>query len=101
MHAYRTHKCGELRKEHIGETVRLSGWIHRMRDHGGVLFIDLRDTYGLTQCVVDEGSPLLETVEKWRVESVITITGKVRSRPGDTANPNLPTGEIEIYIDET
>ena len=71
-----------------------------MRDHGGVLFIDLRDTYGLTQCVVDEGSPLLETVEKWRSESVITITGKVRERPGETKNPKLPTGEIEVYIDE-
>ena len=62
MHAYRTHNCGELKKDHVGETVRLSGWIHRVRDHGGVLFIDLRDTFGVTQCVVDEGSPLLATV---------------------------------------
>ncbi len=100
MHAYRTHTCGDLRKEHENETVRLSGWIHRKRDHGGVLFIDLRDTYGLTQCVVDEGSPLLEVVEKWRPESTITVTGKVRLRPGETANANLPTGDIELYIDE-
>ncbi len=101
MHAYRSHNCGELRKDHIGETVRLSGWIHRMRDHGGVLFIDLRDSFGLTQCVIDEGSPLIDQVNKWRVESVITINGQVRERPGDTVNAKMSTGEIEIYIDET
>ncbi|MCB9988424.1 MAG: aspartate--tRNA ligase [Rhodospirillales bacterium] len=100
MHAYRTHHCGELRQDHDGQTVRLSGWVSRKRDHGGVLFIDLRDTYGLTQCVVDEGSPLLAEAEKWRPESTITITGKVRLRPGETANANLPTGAIEVYIDE-
>jgi aspartyl-tRNA synthetase len=100
MHSYRTHTCGELNKDNIGDTVKLSGWIHRKRDHGGVLFIDLRDTYGLTQCVVDEDSPLLDTVDKWRNESVITVTGKVRERPADTANQDLVTGEIEIYIDE-
>ncbi len=99
MHAYRTHNCGELRKDHVGETIRLSGWIHRMRDHGGVLFIDLRDSFGLTQCVVDEGSPLINTVDKWRVESVITINGQVRERPGDTLNTKMPTGEIEVYIE--
>ncbi|GJL86019.1 MAG: aspartate--tRNA(Asp/Asn) ligase [Micavibrio sp.] len=101
MHAYRSHNCGELRKSHVGETIRLSGWIHRMRDHGGVLFIDLRDSFGLTQCVVDEGSPLIDQVDKWRVESVITINGQVRERPGDTVNAKMPTGEIEIYIEET
>ncbi|MCI5061184.1 MAG: aspartate--tRNA ligase [Alphaproteobacteria bacterium] len=99
MHTYRTHNCAELRKSHIDETVKLSGWIDRKRDHGGVLFIDLRDTFGITQCVVDEGSPLLAELEKYRVESVITITGKVRSRPGETQNPNMPTGDIEIYVD--
>ncbi len=100
MHAYRTHNCGELRNNHVDETVRLSGWVHRVRDHGGVLFIDLRDTFGLTQCVIDEGSPLLEQVSTWRVESVITIVGKVRARPSDTSNDKMPTGDIEIYIDE-
>lgn len=99
MHKYRTHNCAELRKEQIGETVKLSGWIHRKRDHGGVLFIDLRDTHGLTQCVVDEGSPLLAELEQCRVESVITITGVVRERPGTTQNAKMPTGDIELYID--
>lgn len=100
MHAYRTHNCGQLRQSNEGETIKLSGWINRKRDHGGVLFIDLRDTHGVTQCVVDEGSPLLAQAEGWRNESVITIVGKVRSRPGETKNNKLPTGEIEVYIDE-
>jgi len=100
MHQYRTHKCHELGKGNEGETVRLSGWIHRVRDHGGVLFIDLRDTYGVTQCVVDEGSPLLDEVSKWRVESVITVTGKVKARTPETVNAKMKTGEIEVYIDE-
>ena len=100
MHSYRTHNCAELRQDHIGETVKLSGWISRKRDHGGVLFIDLRDTHGLTQCVVDEGSPLLAELEHVRVESVITVTGNVRERPGETQNANMPTGEIELYIEE-
>jgi len=100
MHAYRTHKCGDLRQSDIGQTVKLSGWVHRKRDHGGVLFIDLRDTYGLTQCVVDQDSPLLAEVEKWRPESVITITGKVKARHAGTENSRMPTGDIEVYIDE-
>ncbi len=100
MHTYRTHTCAELRNDQIGNTVRLSGWIDRKRDHGGVLFIDLRDTHGLTQCVVDEGSPLLAEIEKIRPESVITVTGVVRERPGETQNKNMQTGEIELYIDE-
>lgn len=100
MHTYRTHNCSELRADHDGQSVKLSGWISRKRDHGGVLFIDLRDTHGVTQCVVDEGSPLLEVAEKCRVESVITVTGKVRVRPGETQNKNMPTGDIELYIDE-
>ncbi len=99
-HPYRTHNCSELRTNHIGQTVKLSGWIHRIRDHGGVLFIDLRDTYGLTQCVIDEGSPLLAEIEKYRVESVITVTGEVRARPGETQNKNMPTGEVELYISQ-
>jgi aspartyl-tRNA synthetase len=100
MHAYRSHTCGQLRKTDIGQTVKLSGWIHRKRDHGGVLFIDLRDTYGLTQCVIDQDSPLLGEVEKWRVESVITVEGRVKARFEGTENPDLPTGDIEIYIDK-
>lgn len=100
MHAYRTHKCGQLRKSDVGQTVKLSGWIHRMRDHGGVLFIDLRDTTGLTQCVVDQDSPLLKTVESWRVESVITVTGRVKARFEGTENAKMGTGDIEVYIDD-
>ncbi len=100
MHEYRTHTCAELRKDNVDETVKLSGWIHRRRDHGGVMFIDLRDTYGLTQVVVDEHSPLKDEVEKWRPESVITVVGKVRARSAETVNAKLPTGEIEVYIDE-
>lgn len=99
MHAYRTHNCGQLRKSDVGATVRLSGWIHRKRDHGGVLFIDLRDTHGLTQCVIDQDSPLLAEVEKWRVESVITIDGRVKARFEGTENADLSTGDVEVYID--
>ena len=100
MHAYRTHKCGELREGHIGEEVKLSGWVHRVRDHGGVLFIDLRDTYGVTQCVVDEDSALINEIDKWRNESVITVIGKVRARASGTANDKIDTGAIEVYIQE-
>lgn len=99
MHAYRTHTCAALRKADEGQTVKLSGWISRVRDHGGVLFVDLRDTYGLTQCVVEEGSPLLAQVEKLRNESVVTITGKVAARTPETVNAKMPTGEIEIVIE--
>ncbi|MGE4313807.1 MAG: aspartate--tRNA ligase [Pseudobdellovibrionaceae bacterium] len=97
---YRTHNCGALRDSDVGSRVTLSGWINRKRDHGGVLFIDLRDTFGITQCVIDEGSPLLSTVEGWRNESVITVEGEVRARPGETANAKLGTGSIEVYIDK-
>src|SRR5687768_3898816 len=100
MHAYRTHTCAELRSSDVGSTVRLSGWIHRKRDHGGVLFIDLRDTYGLTQCVVDQDSPLLAEADKWRSESVITVTGRVKARHAGTENAKMATGDIEVYIDE-
>lgn len=100
MHLYRSHNCGQLRQSNTGETVKLSGWIHRIRDHGGVLFIDLRDTYGITQCVVDEGSPVLAQAGEWRVESVITITGEVRERFGETKNSRIGTGDIEVFIKE-
>jgi aspartyl-tRNA synthetase len=98
MHAYRTHTCAALRKTDEGQTVKLSGWVHKIRDHGGVLFIDLRDTYGLTQCVIEAGSKLIETVSKIRNESVVTITGQVKARTPETVNAKMPTGEIEIEI---
>lgn len=98
-HTYRTHTCAQLRKSNEGETVKLSGWIHRIYDLGGVLFIILRDTHGITQCVVEEGSPLMATLEKYRVESVITIDGTVVARTPETINPKMPTGEIEIRIE--
>lgn len=100
MQTYRTHHCAELRKTHVGENVTLSGWIHRKRDHGGVLFIDLRDTKGITQCVVDEGSPLIDVIDKWRPESVITVKGNVKARTGETVNARMETGEIELFIEE-
>jgi aspartyl-tRNA synthetase len=98
MHRYRTHTCGALRESHIGETVRLSGWCHRIRDHGGVLFIDLRDHYGLTQCVADPDSAAFKDAEKLRSEWVVRMEGKVRRRPVGTDNPELPTGHVEVYI---
>jgi aspartyl-tRNA synthetase len=97
MHAYRTHKCAELRDTHVGETVRLSGWVHRKRDHGGVLFVDLRDHYGMTQIVADTDSPALPILEALRLESVITIDGEVKARSSSTVNANLPTGQIEVF----
>ncbi|MAT35872.1 MAG: aspartate--tRNA ligase, partial [Ponticaulis sp.] len=98
MHLYRTHTCGELRQSHVDETVRLSGWVHRKRDHGGLLFVDLRDHYGLTQCVVTPSNENFERLERIRVESVITVEGKVVSRDSETVNANLPTGEIEVQV---
>jgi aspartyl-tRNA synthetase len=98
MHHYRTHTCGALRASDIGKEVRLSGWCHRIRDHGGVLFIDLRDHYGLTQVVVDPDSPSFKDAEKLRSEWVVRIDGKVRRRPAGTENPDLPTGAIEVYV---
>jgi aspartyl-tRNA synthetase len=95
---YRTHLCGQLRQSHAGQDVRLSGWIHRKRNHGGVLFIDLRDHDGLTQCVVNEDNPHFDTFEKARVESVITVDGTVVKRSADTINPDLKTGEIEVTV---
>jgi len=100
MHRYRSHTCGALRASHIGETVRLSGWCHRIRDHGGLLFIDLRDHYGLTQVVADPDSPAFKTAEKLRSEWVVRIDGKVRARPAGTENPDLPTGAVEVFATE-
>jgi aspartyl-tRNA synthetase len=98
MHRYRTHTGGALRESNVGETVRLSGWVHRNRDHGGVLFIDLRDHYGLTQAVVDPDSPAFKKAEMLRSEWVVRIDGEVRKRPAGTENPDMPTGMVEVFI---
>ena len=98
--AYRTHTCGELRAADVGRTVRISGWVHRKRDHGGLLFIDLRDHYGLTQCVFHAGSSALAAAEATRLESVITVTGAVVAREASAINPRLATGEIEVAVQE-
>jgi aspartyl-tRNA synthetase len=100
MHAYRTHTCGALRAADTGQTVRLSGWIHRKRDHGGLIFIDLRDNYGLTQLVLHPGTPGFAIAEHLRAESVIRADGEVVARTPDTINPNLPTGEVEVQVGE-
>jgi aspartyl-tRNA synthetase len=100
MHRYRSHTCGALRDTHIDQAIRLSGWCHRIRDHGGLLFIDLRDHYGLTQCVVDPDSAAFKDAEKLRSEWVVRIDGKVRRRPEGTENPDLPTGAVELYVSE-
>lgn len=96
MHAYRTHTCAQLRAEHAGTTARLSGWVHRKRDHGGVLFVDLRDHYGLTQVVANTGSPAFDILDRLRVESVVTVTGEVLARDAGAVNPKMVTGEIEL-----
>jgi aspartyl-tRNA synthetase len=100
MHAYRTHTCGQLRKSDVGQTVRLSGWVHRRRDHGGLIFIDLRDHYGITQCVIEPDSAVFATVDAARSEWVLTLTGKVVARTPETVNADLATGEIELRIEE-
>jgi aspartyl-tRNA synthetase len=97
MHPYRTHTCAQLSSANVGETVRLSGWVHRKRDFGGLLFVDLRDHYGITQIVADVDSPALAVLDRLRVESVITIEGEVKARSADTVNPRLATGEVEVY----
>jgi aspartyl-tRNA synthetase len=96
MHPYRTKTCGELRKENVGSTVRLSGWVHRVRDHGGLLFIDLRDHYGITQCVADPASPAFAEAERLKPEWVVRVDGEVVARSTETINPHLPTGEVEV-----
>ncbi len=100
MHAYRTHTCGALRAPDAGATARLSGWVHSKRDHGGLLFIDLRDHYGITQCVLPLGTAGFETADSLRVESVVTVTGRVVPRSAGTVNPRLPTGEIELQVED-
>ncbi len=100
MHRYRTHTCGELRKENVDQTVKVSGWINSVRDHGGILFIDLRDHYGLTQIVIDPSQPFYKGVEHWRVETTICFTGKVVARFPEAVNPKLATGEIEVVAEE-
>ncbi|GGG70045.1 aspartate--tRNA ligase [Salipiger pallidus] len=100
MHAYRTHTCAELTKQNVGDTVRLSGWVHRIRDHGGILFIDLRDHYGVTQVLCDPDSPAFAEVEKVRSEWCIRIDGTVKARDESLVNPKLPTGEIEVFVRE-
>ncbi len=100
MHAYRTHDCGVLRLGDAGKVARLSGWVHRKRDHGQLLFIDLRDHYGVTQCVIDVASALFKAADALRLESVVTVTGKVVERSAETVNPKLATGEVELQIAE-
>jgi aspartyl-tRNA synthetase len=100
MHAYRSHTCGDLNAANAGETIRLSGWVHRVRDHGGVLFVDLRDHYGMTQVLADSDSPAFAAMEKLRAETVIRIDGRVKLRDASLVNAKLPTGEIEVYATE-
>src|SRR4051794_7431904 len=98
MHAYRTHTSGALRLEDAGITARLAGWVHRKRDGGPLLFVDLRDHYGRTQCVIGISSPLCAQGDGLRLESVVSFTGRVVKRWPETVNPNLPTGEVELVI---
>jgi aspartyl-tRNA synthetase len=100
MHRYRTHSCGELRADDVGQPARLSGWVHRKRDHGHLLFVDLRDNFGITQCVVNAASPSFAAASGLRLESVVTMTGTVVARGPEAVNPRLPTGEIELAVDE-
>jgi aspartyl-tRNA synthetase len=100
MHAFRSHTCGELTESHVGQAVRLSGWINRKRDHGQLVFVDLRDHYGLTQCVIDSSDEAFAAVEATRLESVVTITGTVLKRSDDTINTTLPTGHVEVRIEQ-
>ncbi|MBL8629175.1 MAG: aspartate--tRNA ligase [Rhodospirillaceae bacterium] len=98
MHSYRSHTCGALRPEHAGQEVRLAGWVHRKRDHGNLLFVDLRDMYGITQCVVDVSSPIFQQLEGQRPETVVSVTGKVVPRSAETKNDKLPTGGVELIV---
>jgi aspartyl-tRNA synthetase len=98
MHAYRSHTCAELNTSNVGETVRLSGWVHRVRDHGGLLFIDLRDHYGITQVMADPDSPVFSEIEKLRSEWCIRIEGNVMARDASLVNSKIPTGEVEVFI---
>src|SRR6478735_4057419 len=98
MHAYRTHHCGELRESHVGERVKLSGWVHKKRDHGNLLFVDLRDHFGLTQLVAEKDSQSFATLEGLKSESVICVTGRVAARDAENVNSNLGTGQIEVRV---
>src|SRR6188474_1471944 len=98
LHRYRSHTCGALRKADVGNNVRLSGWVHRVRDHGGLLFIALRDHYGLTQLVIDPDSKAFKAAETVRSEWVIRIDGEVKARTPETVNANQPTGAVEVFI---
>ena len=98
MHAYRSHSCADLNAAHVGQTVRLAGWVHRVRDHGGVLFIDLRDHYGMTQVLADPDSPVLSEIETVRSEWCIRIDGEVKARDPELVNQKINTGEIEVII---
>src|SRR5437762_13929494 len=98
MHRYRSHNCGALRESDIGAQARLAGWCHRIRAHGGLLFIDLRDHYGMTQCVADPDSAAFKAVEKLHAEWVVRIDGEARRRPAGTENPEMPTGAVEVFI---
>src|ERR1700751_5091750 len=100
MHRYRSHTCGALRATDIGQTVRLSGWCHRIREHGGGVFVDLRGHYGVVQVVADPDSPAFRTAETLRSEWVVKVDGRVRARPAGTENPELPTGAVEVFIRE-
>ena len=100
MHPYRTHSCGALRQADVGARVRISGWVHRKRDHGNLLFVDLRDHYGITQCVIESEAEIFRQLETLRSESVLRIDGRVVAREAETVNPNLPTGEVEIRIED-
>ena len=100
MHRYRTHNCGELSEKDENSRVKISGWVHRKRDHGSLVFVDLRDHFGLTQCVVDTSDSAFSIVESLRNESVVTITGFVKKRSDETVNQNLTTGEVEVSIEE-
>ena len=100
MHAYRSHTCADLNTSHAGQTVRLAGWVHRVRDHGGVLFIDLRDHYGMTQVLADSDSPAFGAIERLKAETVIRVDGRVKARDASLVNPKIPTGEIEVYVTE-
>ncbi len=100
MHPYRTHTCGQLRASHAGAPARLSGWVHRKRDHGNLLFVDLRDHYGITQCVADTGSAVFKVLDEAKLETVLTLTGKVVKRSAETVNANIPTGEVELRVED-
>jgi len=100
MHAYRTHKCADLRTSHVGETVRVSGWVHRKRDHGDLVFIDLRDHYGMVQIVTEVDGPVFKVIESLKAESVVTVTGRVTARAQEAVNPRMETGEVEIRADD-